>query len=170
MSTLISTYLCIYLSDRRIIAILGRIFICTFPGILVQTCKHAGRCSYRRGRHPAGSWPVPTRSGNCCIRWAKLQKVRVWILYPDSNSTQVRTTGVGNTHVRRSAAAPEWSIRELFLDEVNNGDGERQSLLSLLPIECLIRQTPRDTVRVAGRDIVEIKSSCPPDCAESTIE
>ena len=40
MSTLISTYLCIYLSDRRIIAIPGRIFICTFPGILVQTwCK-----------------------------------------------------------------------------------------------------------------------------------
>lgn len=85
-------------------------------------------------------------------------------------SRQVRTTGVGYTHVHRSAATPDRLIRELFFDEVDNRGSERQSLLPILSVERLIRQTSRDPVWIAGRDIIEIKSPCPPDDIKNTVE
>lgn len=72
--------------------------------------------------------------------------------------------------LHRSAAGSGCLIRELFSDEVNNGGGECQSFLSFLLIERFIWQTSRDPVRVASRDIIQVKNPCPRDGIESAVE
>lgn len=71
-------------------------------------------------------------------------------------------------HGGRNAAADRL-ICEVFFDEVDNGGGECQSLLPLLPVERLIGQSSRDSVWIAGWDIIEVKSPCPRDGIKSTV-
>lgn len=104
---------------------------------------------------------MPIKPGNCCIRWTKLQKVRVRVLYPASN---IRTSADNRCGLHTRAQVCGYAdqlIPELFFDEIDNRGSERQSFLSFILIERLIRQASRDPIWIAGRDIIEIKSPWP---------